>query len=309
MMPTSAARMFKAIEESRSLEKILIDNADEALYFYSMEGELIYVSPAFEDITGFSTQELHEKNFIPFVHPDDLEWTMKLWEGLYRGELFENVEYRIVKMNGETSWCISTWRIVCDHDGTQIGIQGKQRDITKRKQAEEELQTAKRHAENLARTDDLTALNNRRSFFEQGNTVLRLAQRYDHPMSVAMMDIDKFKSINDTHGHSVGDNAIKTIANIILQTVRKADIVARLGGDEFAVIMPETNLAGSLSLMERIRQEIALTTINVGKNSPIHITVSTGISSCPVKNETVESLLSKADSAMYRAKKEIAISL
>lgn len=304
-MSTSTEQMIDVFRESNSLEKILIDNADEALYFYSMEGKLIYVNPAFQRITGFTTQELIEKNFIPFVHPDDEEWTMKLWEGLYKGELFEDVEYRIVNKKGDIRWSLSSWKIVCDHNGNQIGIQGKHRDITKRKKAVLELEAARNLANELARTDDLTKLNNRRSFFERGNLVLRSALRYDHPMSIVMMDIDNFKNINDTHGHAVGDNVLRFVAGHLRDMMREVDVVARLGGDEFVLILPETPLEGAVSSMERLKKTIATTAIKVENEVPIHITVSIGICSCSVKNGTLETLLAKADTAMYKAKLEI----
>lgn len=139
-MLTATEQMIHHFRESSTLEKTLIDNADEALYFYSIEGKLIYVNPAFEKITGYTTQELYENNFIPFIHPDDEEWTMKLWEGLFRGEFMEEIEYRIIKKNGDIRWSLSSWKIVSDRNGNQIGIQGKQQDITPRKLAEEDLQ-------------------------------------------------------------------------------------------------------------------------------------------------------------------------
>jgi PAS domain S-box-containing protein len=136
---------IECLKNSKELELLLLNNSDEALYFYSMDGKLIFINAAFEKITGYTTKELYESNFIPFVHPDDQEWTMKLWEGLYKGKIFEDVEYRIIKKNGEIRWSLSTWKIVSNYDGVQIGIQGKQQDITSRKQNEKE--KAKRAAE------------------------------------------------------------------------------------------------------------------------------------------------------------------
>ena len=129
---------IECLKNSKELELLLLNNSDEALYFYSMDGKLIFINAAFEKITGYTTKELYESNFIPFVHPDDQEWTMKLWEGLYKGEIFEDVEYRIIKKNGDIRWSLSTWKIVSSYDGVQIGIQGKQQDITSRKQNEKE---------------------------------------------------------------------------------------------------------------------------------------------------------------------------
>jgi len=133
-----AGQRIEALMTSGKLEGLLLDNADEVLYFYSMGGKLIYVNDAFEVVTGYAKEELFAKNFIPFVHPDDQDWTRKLWEGLYRGEFFENVEYRIVRKDGASRWSLSTWKILVDATGQQIGIQGKQQDVTGRKSLEQE---------------------------------------------------------------------------------------------------------------------------------------------------------------------------
>ena len=132
-------KLIEDLKESKNLGQIFLDNADEALFFYSMEGELLYVSPAFQKITGYKIQELYEEGFISYVHPDDQEWIKKLWVGLFKGELFEDVEYRIVKKDGDIRWSLSSWKIVLDNDGRQIGIQGKQQDITDHKITELQL--------------------------------------------------------------------------------------------------------------------------------------------------------------------------
>ena len=141
----SIEQLIEDLKEPNMLGQLLLDNVDEVLFFYSMEGKLIYVSNAFQKITGYSTQELYEKNFIPYAHPDDQEWIMKLWQGLFKGEIFDDVEYRIVKKDGEIRWNSSSWKIVFDNDGRQIGIQGKQQDITERKVIEQQLKESEQY--------------------------------------------------------------------------------------------------------------------------------------------------------------------
>ena len=117
------------LQKSNKLEHLLLENADEVLYFYSTEGKLIYVNPAFQTITGYTTQELYEKNFILFIHPDDQERAMELWEGLYKGKFFEDIEYRIIKKDGEVRWSMSTWKMVFDSDGQQVTIHRQSRGL------------------------------------------------------------------------------------------------------------------------------------------------------------------------------------
>lgn len=299
----SKEQIIEELKQSNMFEKLLLENAYEALFFYSIDGKLIYVNPAFEKITGYSTEELYDKNFIPYVHPDDQEWTLKLWEGLFKGEFFEDVEYRIIKKGGQVRWNVSSWKIVFDSKGEKIGIQGKQQDITDRKLAEVELANAKKLADELANKDELTGLNNRRAFFKLGEHVFKQAMRFEHPISVIMMDIDYFKRINDNYGHSAGDKALQIIAKLLKITIRETDVVARIGGEEFAFVLPETTLDEAVNLIERLRLEIEKTTLE-DKKQTFQLTSSFGICSCPVLNETLETILKKADEALYTAKNE-----
>jgi len=138
----SIEQLVDELKESKKLGNLLLDNAEEVHYFYSMEGKLIYVNPAFHKMTGYTTEELYEKNFIPFVHPDDQEKTTKLWQQLFNGEYFEDAEYRIVRKDGEIRWNSSSWKVVHDAEGRKIGIQGKQQDISERKHIEEALRVS-----------------------------------------------------------------------------------------------------------------------------------------------------------------------
>ena len=176
-------------------------------------------------------------------------------------------------------------------------------DITDRKLAEEELQSAKKRAEELALKDELTGLNNRRAFFDQGSRLFKQAARFKHHTSLIMMDIDYFKNINDNYGHSVGDQVLQVIANLLQKTIREIDLVARMGGEEFAFILPETDLDEAIKMAERLRQKIASTTIK-NENETIHITASLGIASSQVQDKTLEAMLIKADDALYIAKKK-----
>lgn len=176
-------------------------------------------------------------------------------------------------------------------------------DITDRKLAEVELETAKKFAEELAHKDELTGLNNRRAFFDQGNRSFKQASRFNHPVSMIMMDIDHFKNINDNYGHSVGDIVLKHTAIILLNAIREIDILARIGGEEFAFILPETDINEATQLAERLRRKIENSIIE-STEKLINITASFGISSCTVTNQTLEDMLTKADDALYVAKKK-----
>ena len=167
-------------------------------------------------------------------------------------------------------------------------------DITERKRMEAELRR-------LATTDVLTGAFNRRHFMTVAQTETERAERHHHPLSVLMLDIDHFKRINDTHGHPAGDEAIRALAATVTATVRTIDILGRLGGEEFAVVLPETGLDEALVVAERLRQAVAAIRIPAG-DGDIAFTTSIGVAE-RLDDSTVETILSRADMALYSAKR------
>jgi two-component system, cell cycle response regulator len=150
----------------------------------------------------------------------------------------------------------------------------------------------------LSHTDPLTSLRNRRAFDERLGAAFEQARRYDRPLSLAIVDIDHFKAINDTRGHDHGDAVLRSVASTISGRTRQADFAARVGGEEFAILLPETALFEALQFGEKLRAAIAA--------EPVvdqHVTVSIGIASFPHSNVpgTAE-LFRAADQALYRAK-------
>jgi len=174
-------------------------------------------------------------------------------------------------------------------------------DISDRKSVEEALMLARRQAESLARTDDLTGLSNRRAFFELGGHVLRQARRGGGEVSVIMFDIDHFKSINDTYGHATGDRVLRKVARVVRRRVRDCDVFARLGGEEFGLVLPDTRLAQALATAERLRVEIGAATVRQG-GQLISCTASFAIAVCRKGRSSLDQLLANADHALFRAK-------
>jgi diguanylate cyclase (GGDEF)-like protein len=154
-------------------------------------------------------------------------------------------------------------------------------------------------AEFNAAYDGLTALANRRNAYDALTAMISRARRSYTPLAVVMFDLDKFKSINDTYGHAAGDEVLRCVAGALRATVRTSDVIARLGGEEFAALLPDTTLAEARVVAERIRTSLALRTIPaIGS----HVTASFGIAELRPGDSTAESLLHRADQAMYRAK-------
>jgi diguanylate cyclase (GGDEF)-like protein len=177
---------------------------------------------------------------------------------------------------------------------------GLEHTVKKRTQ---ELQEAITQAEEQARTDALTGMNNRRSFFEYGKVIDEQARRYGRPYTIIMLDIDWFKKINDSYGHLIGDEALKMVATTILKVIRASDVAGRIGGEEFAIILPETSGEYTHKMAERLRQSIANIVITVD-NSNVNLTASLGIAGYQNENLPFDDVLARADNALYQAKDE-----
>jgi two-component system cell cycle response regulator len=158
--------------------------------------------------------------------------------------------------------------------------------------------------EQLAQTDPLTQLLNRRALTERIATEMERATRHDSSLALLMIDLDHFKKVNDSYGHLVGDDVLRDIGRLLLNTIRGSDIVARYGGEEFVLLLPETDEVGAVSFAERIRTAVEAYEFDRGDDQPaLKLTASIGVSVFPAARvETVEDLFSRADSALYRAK-------
>ncbi|MGA8615413.1 MAG: diguanylate cyclase [Xanthobacteraceae bacterium] len=155
--------------------------------------------------------------------------------------------------------------------------------------------------ERLACSDGLTGLNNRRHFLVLASNEWARFQRYKRPLTLLMSDIDKFKSVNDTYGHDVGDEVIKAVAGVLQAGKRTTDIVGRLGGEEFAMVLPEATLDNAVLAAERFRQLVANRVISAG-DQRVPVTISLGVAGCDEQTSGIEELLKQADLALYEAK-------
>lgn len=157
---------------------------------------------------------------------------------------------------------------------------------------------AREREHELAMTDPLTSALNSRAFHEVAQVEIERARRYKHPLSIAYLDVDDFKIINDTHGHKEGDSLLCAIVAIMQSRVRRTDIVARLGGDEFAILMPETDQAAAMSVIRQTLNSLADET----RKNHWPVTFSTGVLTIPEASPSVNKMIEVADALMYEAK-------
>ena len=162
-------------------------------------------------------------------------------------------------------------------------------------------QQAKLRAEQLARSDPLTGLYNRRAFYDISGPIWNIARRQDHDLSLIALDVDHFKRINDVHGHGGGDKVLRALSSLLKRCVREQDIIARWGGEEFVLLLPETGLAEAVALAERLR--VAISELRVRyEGKGIALTASCGVAERESDHRNLDSLVSAADRGLYRAK-------
>ncbi|WP_182482124.1 sensor domain-containing diguanylate cyclase [Henriciella barbarensis] len=154
-----------------------------------------------------------------------------------------------------------------------------------------------------AMTDDLTGALSRRAFRSEGSRLAALASRHRHPLPVICFDLDHFKAINDTFGHSAGDEVLRTISQTVQKRMRRSDVFARLGGEEFAVLLPETERRGGVEVAEALRRDISALRFDFGGKS-VNVTASFGLASFDGQINDLDTLLQRADAALYQSKKD-----
>lgn len=192
---------------------------------------------------------------------------------------------------------------IFDGSGSVSHVIEYTRDITDRKKTDEENRQLIKKLNYLSTTDSLTGLFNRRTLNDILSHELDRATRYASELSLLLCDIDRFKKINDTYGHTAGDRALRAVSDTLKRSLRKADILGRYGGDEFMIILPETSLRGAKSLAEKIRAAVNELELELPDAKRIKPSVSIGVAGCCMPAEDIDSIVARADVALYASKR------
>jgi diguanylate cyclase (GGDEF)-like protein len=248
---------------------------------------------------------LQDKKTLSLVHPEDRGKAEAMIRSLRAGGDGGLLECRLRDKAGEFIWVEANLRPVRDPTtGAPIGLLNMARDITRRKKIELELKKANATLEALSLTDALTHLANRRKYDQCLSNEWRRGLREDLPLSLLLLDVDWFKSYNDTYGHPRGDSCLKQIAEAAQDVVcRPGDLVARIGGEEFAVILPNTPAAGAIEVAEQICSAVRHRKLPHDTNPLGCVTISIGCSTIvPALGQRASTLMHLADKALYKAK-------
>jgi diguanylate cyclase (GGDEF)-like protein/PAS domain S-box-containing protein len=296
-------------EEARQLAdrfKAVVENIGEVIFRVDREGRWAYLNPAWETLSGYAIADCLGDGWLHRVDEADRAELAERLQSVLRGE--DVGVRRVVRFATATNtrWMEIYFQCLRDSDGAIIGATGTLRDIDDRKRLEEHVMVAKRRAEQRAReatllasTDELTGIANRRAFMRQLEREIAGAAEFGWPLAVAMFDVDHFKTVNDRHGHTVGDKVLQLIAARAGGAVRGGDLVGRLGGEEFGILMPGATAEDAAMVAERLRQ--AIETPRAEDGDLPSVTVSIGIAAREEQREAAL-LLAAADTALYAAK-------
>ncbi|MCX5817248.1 MAG: PAS domain S-box protein, partial [Proteobacteria bacterium] len=282
----------RARRESEEKFRSLFESSRDAIYIATGKGSFIDVNPAFVELFGYTKDETLKLNAkIAYLTNEDRE---RLKQVIKEIDFIRDFEIRLKKRDQTVMDCLLTITCKRDEKGKITQYQGIVRDITERKRTEEAI----RH---MAFHDALTGLPNRSLFNDRLIMAIVHAERFDEKVAVMMLDLDRFKDVNDTFGHSVGDLLLQGIAEKLTRQIRKGDTVARMGGDEFMLIFADLKQTDDVNtITEKILEDFqAPVTIN---NHIISITTSIGIAVYPDHGGDIDTLVKNADIAMYSVK-------
>jgi diguanylate cyclase (GGDEF)-like protein/PAS domain S-box-containing protein len=291
------------VRESEGRYRLLAENAGDVVMRLSLDGVRQYVSPAVTQILGWTPEELINARPIDLIHPDNHAELEEIFQQMRAGSSAARVINRTRRKDGSYVWIETNFRLLHDH-GARSEIVTVLRDISQRKVAEEELKVANERLRELAATDALTGLANRRSFDVALERECLRAERSDQPISLVMIDIDNFKKYNDCYGHQDGDDCLRQVAQAILHAFRRpGDLAARYGGEEFAIILPETDELGAMYVAEKLRAAVAALAREHRGSEHGSVTISLGVACAEsgVRRDGA-ALVGKADRALYSAK-------
>lgn len=244
---------------------------------------------------GYSENEILEKTFQDITHPDDLDEDLVYVTRMLAGVIDNyQMEKRYFHKEGYVINILLSVSLVVNKDGSPRFFISQIQDITRKKQIEDELLR-------ISREDTLTCIANRRYFFEHASREIIRSKRFNESQTLAMLDIDHFKKINDTYGHETGDIVLKKMAKECKKILREIDIFGRIGGEEFGILFLNADKKTAQILAERLRSHIEKIEISTSAGK-INFTVSIGMVSFRGGNKSIDERLSIADQALYQAK-------
>ncbi len=283
--------------------KALAEQSSEVIVLVNREGIITYENPAIEKALGFSPEERIGISAFSLVHPDDLEAVSDSFKLLFsdKNASVQKAEIRLRHKNGNwRTFDVTASNLIHDNQIEYAIV--NLHDITERKKVLDDLHESRQRYRELSIIDDLSHLYNSRHFYAQLKKEIERSNRYDQPLTLLLMDLDKFKDYNDTYGHLEGDNVLSRFGQLIKKCLRENDSAYRYGGEEFTVLLPMTTDKEGIAIAQRVQTELSKENFSPFPNKKVYLTVSIGLSQYQSK-EDIKSFVQRVDQLMYKVKK------
>jgi diguanylate cyclase (GGDEF)-like protein/PAS domain S-box-containing protein len=294
---TERARMIEALSQSEERYRTILAEIQEGYYETDLAGNFTFVNDAICSQLGYSREELIGMNYQACMPKEEVKGVYKAWNKVYRtGEPLQSHPFTGIRKDKSQIFLEASVSPSRNNEGKIIGFRSISRDVTEREQYEQKLKEMATH-------DALTGLPNRVLLSDRFTVALALSRRTRNRLAVLMLDLDRFKAVNDSMGHGVGDKLLRAVGKRLKVTMRKSDTVARIGGDEFVLLLPQIPHAEEAAkFAERVLEVFREPFVLDGQR--LNITTSIGIAVYPEGGKDIESLLKNADTAMYWAKEQ-----
>jgi len=261
----------------------------------ALDGRWLRVNQSLCALTGYSERELLAMTFRDITHPDDQDTNADDIKDLIAGRIrFMRTEKRYLRPNGRTVWVHVSSSLVEDADGNPVHLVSQIEDVTDRKRAETRLR-------DLAEHDSLTGLLNRRRFDEELDDALGGIKRLGGAAGLLLVDLDRFKLVNDSYGHKIGDDVLVAVASVLRKRLRAGDLIGRIGGDEFAALLYDADAESAAAVGRDLVNAIHELRVPAG-NAEVRVTASVGVVPLDAEVADEAAALIAADRALYHAK-------
>ncbi|WP_333871543.1 EAL domain-containing protein [Desulforamulus putei] len=290
-------RQQDALKRSEERYRLVVEGASDGLWDWDLITDTAYISERWKDVIGFDKEVVNNycETWTEFIHPRDVKTVINnLHSHLEKKTPFYLCEYRIKTKDGRYIWILSRGKALWDEEGRAIRIAGSHTDITGRKQMESKLKY-------MAFYDPLTNLPRRDVFMDRFKAAMADARRNGKKLAVLFVDLDNFKTINDSLGHHTGDKLLKKIARKLTACLRESDTVSRVGGDEFVILLSDIISIDDTDKVANRILELFNQPIKIN-NYELYVTGSIGIALYPDHGKSERAILKNADIAMYKAK-------
>lgn len=279
--------------------KSIVETAPNLIWRSGLDAKCYYFNKTWLEFTGRTYEQEYGDGWAEGVHPEDLERCIQIYLDNFNRKTPFEMEYRLRRYDGEWRWINDRGVPAVDENGVFSGFIGSCLDVTEKVEGYV--------FKEMAQKDGLTGIFSRQYLMSQFKSEFETAYKLDRTLSIAMMDIDKFKRINDLYGHDEGDRALKLVASVVKEVIRQHDLFGRYGGDEFVIIFPNSSAHMAEKIIERIAITLKSNPLRIGDIS-IELSMSVGI--CEKSTEkNPEEMISCADKLMYGIKKKKYVNL